>query len=107
MIGGYRIADFAGNPATSGTAQTIPGMFEVVKNPYRKPLLVEGLTVGDLVLPGFFTTFTKDGNNYVSTSDIGSNSVLISVTPADSVTVTVTPANRSAETKTAVKAVKK
>lgn len=107
MIGGYRIADFSKTVFTSGTAQTLKGMYMTVKNPFRKAILIEGLMVGELVYPSFFGVFNADSDNMVSVSAIGSNTVTITVTPADSVTVTITPANRSAETKTAVKAVKK
>lgn len=87
--GGYIIADFKGETLTSGQETNITGLFQSVSNPYKKPVLVSGLIVGDVEYPDFYTVFTSSSDGYTSTVVIGSQTVTIEVNSGDDVTVTV------------------
>lgn len=90
MRGGYIIADFKKTALTSGTQASIEGLFNSVSNPYKKPVMVSGLVVGDVEYPAFYAVFTKNSNNYEAQAPINGSTLSIVVTPDDNVTVTVT-----------------
>lgn len=89
MRGGYKIADFKNQAFTSGGSVNMPGMFEEVSSPYKKPVMVEGLKIGETAYAGFYSVFLADNDNLTAQATIGSNTVTITVTPEDAVTVTV------------------
>ena len=89
MRGGYKIADFKNQVLTSGESVSMPGMFEAVSSPYKKPVMVEGLKIGETAYAGFYAVFLADNDNLTAQAAIGANTVTITVTPEDAVTVTV------------------
>lgn len=84
--GGYKIIDFKNVKLTVGGAGvTIPGIFEAVKNTYRKATLLSGLIIGDTVYPDEFGLFDLNGSSYKT---VIHGTTTITITPADLVTVT-------------------
>lgn len=90
MRGGYIIANFKKLALTSGTQGTIEGLFASVSNPYKKPVMVSGLVVGNTEYPAFYAVFAKNSNNYEAQVAVNGSTLSIVVTPDDAVTVTVT-----------------
>lgn len=88
--GGYIILDLNGTPFTSAEAETVPGAYEVVANPYGKATLISGLTVGDVVYPDFFAPFIEGADSFAAAVVIGGNTIDIAVGDDNNVTVTVT-----------------
>ena len=90
MRGGYRIIDLAGTPLTSGTQDTIKGVYDAVKNPYKKATMVSGMVVGDVAYPEFYAPFVENSETYVTSVVIGGATISIEVAEQDKITVTVT-----------------
>lgn len=103
MKGGYKIIDLKNTPLTSGQEASIEGLFENVKNTYKKALMVSGLTVSDISYPDFFAVFIADSENMTSNNVIGGSQVSITITPDDNITVTVGNATLNTVKKTATK----
>lgn len=84
--GGYKIIDFKNIKFTAGGAGiTIPGIFEAVKNTYRKATMLSGLIIGSTEYPDEYGVFNLDGTNY---KVVINGTTTITITPADLVTVT-------------------
>lgn len=103
MRGGYRIIDFKKTSLTSGTQGTIEGLFASVSNPYKKPVMVSGLVVGDIEYPACYAVFIKNSNNFEAQVAVNGSTLSIVVTPNDGVTVTVTAGAATLNTTRAVK----
>lgn len=84
--GGYRIVDFKDVKLTvGGGAVTIPGIFDAVRNTYRKATLLSGLVIGNTTYPDEFGVFELDGSDYKIAIH---GTTTITVSPNDGVKVT-------------------
>lgn len=90
--GGYIILDLNGTPFTSGEAETVPGAYEIVANPYGKATLISGLSVGGVAYPDFYAPFVEGADSFAVAVVIGGNTIDIAVDEDDNVTATVTKA---------------
>lgn len=84
--GGYRIIDFKDiNMTVGGAGVTIPGIFEAVKNIYRKATMLSGLVIGGVEYPDQYGVFKLAGSDYKITIN---GTTTITVKSNDLVTVT-------------------
>lgn len=88
MTGGYKIIDFKGINLESGTAVSIPGIWDAIESNYHKPTLISGLVVDGVERNSVFAEFTISSSEYVAAVTGGS----IAVTDADNVTYTAASA---------------
>lgn len=89
--GGYQIVDFKGTALTSGTAATIAGVYDSIKNARNKMTVVSGLKVGTLALSDAPVLFTPSSTSYVGILYYKGGHYTFAVTNASSVTVTDVP----------------
>lgn len=64
MKGGYIIIDLKDVPITSGTGTTIKGIYERLENSYRKPVLIENLTLDTLEKRNTFVDVEVSESNF-------------------------------------------
>ena len=94
MRGGYQIIDFQNIPITTGTEETIPGIYEMIEGSYRKATMISGLVLNGIELPNFFCKLTKGRDSYIGTIGIevtNETSVIettITISVDDGVTIT-------------------
>ena len=82
--GGYKIIDFKDNPLTTGgVATTVTGIYDSIKESYRKPLLLSGLTIDGIKRNDVYAPATVSGSNFVFTA----YGKTITITDTDAVTV--------------------
>lgn len=83
MKGGYQIIDFRGVNIT-GSAQTIPGIYESIGGNYNKPLLLSGIVLSGVGKADVFAAAETDAGNYKFTVYGGT----LTVTAENAVTYT-------------------
>ncbi len=86
LKGGYRIVDFKSVALTTGgAAVTIEGVFDSVKNTYKKPTLLSGVIIDDKEYPDEYSVFELDDSVYKCAIH---GTTTITVAEGDLVTVT-------------------
>lgn len=93
MRGGYKIIDLAGVALTSGVQATIKGVYDAVKNPYKKATMVSGLVIGTTVYPELYAAFTESSETYTSVLVVNGATITLEIATGDKVTATVVEAN--------------
>ena len=84
--GGYRIVDFKSTKLTTGGgAVVIDGVFNAVKNDYKKATLLSGVIIDGTEYPDEFGVFELDGSDYKIAIH---GTTTITIKANDSVTVT-------------------
>lgn len=67
--GGYRIIDFKDiNIISGGDAVVIAGVYDVIEDAYRKPLLLSGITLDGVEKPDCFISCDVSDSNYTFTA---------------------------------------
>lgn len=62
--GGYKLIDFKETNITSTETSTIKGVYEAIKNNYRKPTLITGLVIENVEKEDTFVNFEHNTNEY-------------------------------------------
>lgn len=62
--GGYRIINLGDANFKTGTAVTIPGIYDRFKNSHRKAIMVSGITLGDSKVADYFIQYQVSNGNY-------------------------------------------
>lgn len=83
MKGGYQIIDFHGVNIT-GSAKTIPGIYESIEGNHHKPLLLSGIVLSGIGKADVFAAAETDAGNYKFTVYGGT----LTVTAENAVTYT-------------------
>lgn len=86
LKGGYKVINF-GDVAftTGGSAVTIEGVHDAIKNNYRNVILLSGLFLDNKALPDLWAHFSASGTSFVATIPyVG----VITVANTDAVTIT-------------------
>ena len=83
--GGYQIIDFKNIAIVTDalTAVTISGAYEAIKNNFRKPTLLSGISIDGDLLADRFVDFTESSGDYVATI----NGSTLTITDDDEVTL--------------------
>lgn len=92
MNGGYQIVDLNKISFTSGTAQTIPGIYNLIKS-NNKFKVFTNLVIGGVEYPDLIFSLTLSSTNYVGYIPIVISAsaidyISISISNSDSVTIT-------------------
>ena len=84
MKGGYKIIDLGGVKfIADGAAMMIDGIHDSIEARYNKPILLEGLVVGDIEYPAIWVVPTVAGGSFV----INAYTFVITVEDTDAVSV--------------------
>lgn len=67
--GGYKIINFKGIPLNKDSKVTIEGIYELIENSYRKPLLFSGVNIGGVIYPDMFIQAILTSARYEVTLD--------------------------------------
>lgn len=70
MRGGYQIINFQNVPITTGTAATIPGIYNAIKGSYNKATMFSGMVLDSAEVPDFFCKLTFGATGYTGTLDV-------------------------------------
>ena len=73
MRGGYQIINFQNVPITTGTAATIPGIYNAIKGSYGKATLFSGMVLDNAEVSDFFCKLTFGATVYTGTIDVSYN----------------------------------
>lgn len=67
--GGYKIINFKGIPLNKESKVTIEGIYDSIKNSYRKPLLFSGVNIEGIIYPDIFIQAILTNARYEVTLD--------------------------------------
>lgn len=66
--GGYHVLDFKDKNVTATSAVTIPGIYESIKDSYRKAILASGITLDEVEQRDTFVDPVHSDNGYTFTA---------------------------------------
>lgn len=91
--GGYQIIDLSAYKFTNGESQSIPNVYNIIKNT-KKVVLISGLTVDDTEYHDMFTVFIPYETHFYGLAQYEGNNIYFSVTKDGSVGVNVAEATK-------------